>query len=113
MRISDWSSDVCSSDLCLPSSAPFSGSTPAFRVVPARRPAFLLSGQHTGGARRLAMANFQFRTFPNKSLESEDITAGRTAVFRHIVRRKTVENENGRYAQIGRTTLRERELQYV
>src|SRR3546814_5733535 len=61
----------------------FRGSTSAFRVDPARRPAFLLSGQHKGGVRRLATANFQFRTFPNKSLESEAFAAGRTAVFCH------------------------------
>src|SRR3546814_8739857 len=99
MRISDWSSDVCSSDL-------------------------LLSGQHKGGVRRLATANFQFRTFPNKSLESEAFAAGRTAVFCHSARRKTVENENGRYArradtrwqgrpQIGRASCRERVGQSV
>src|SRR3546814_8735478 len=45
MRISDWSSDVCSSDLATPARAPAMRSTPAFAAAP-----------HGGMGRHEAMA---------------------------------------------------------
>src|SRR3546814_12415490 len=109
MRISDWSSDVCSSDLAVATSSDRSGhqltmNLPVILIIAGAILAFVLLAILVGGpsaskakTRRLAMV--------------KDRHAASTEAVVAAQMRKTI--QSGRAGEIGRASWRERGCQYV
>src|SRR3546814_17003469 len=111
MRISDWSSDVCSSDLATPARAPAMRSTPAFAAAPhggmGRHEAMALAGPTPDNPFPTLKKRLQRARFPDRRqrLAYEELLSGQRALRRtpaphgHAVGRAACRDRVGPYEQ--------------
>src|SRR3546814_14404272 len=107
MRISDWSSDVCSSDL-QKANRPITGRWPSYFATEAFAAILEVS---TGGSVRIVAA---YSAISTKSQNPDPAHSSMVAPFTRSMARKTTANRRKNIKlEIGIAACRERECQYV